>query len=213
MSMHLASLLSFLLTMTGVNLMHAQVKDGFTLVKREGSVSIYEKWVNYPGANPPVKSREMKAEFYYHNSIYAGLRLLRNESMITKWQGHVSEFKIYPQRDTATWHEYSYHDIPWPVSDQDHFMEYKISVHRPGMLVVSFRSKVNNTLAPLRKGASRMILNGTWTLEEIAPGKVKATYLVLSKPADIPRIFTDPVVRNNIVTTMQQFISILEKKV
>jgi hypothetical protein len=210
--MTFASLLSVLVTMTGANLLHAQEKDGFTLVKREGVVSIYEKWVNYPGANPPVKSREMKAEFYYHNSIYAGLDLLRNEGMITKWQSHVSEYKIYTQRDTATWHEYSYHDVPWPVSDQDHFMEYKIATNRPGMMVISFRSKVSNTLAPLRKGASRMILNGTWTLEEAGPGKVKATYKVLSKPADIPRIFTDPVVRNNIVTTMQQFISILEKK-
>lgn len=192
---------------------HGQDKDkeGFSLVKREGIISIYERWFIKPGSNPPVKARELKGEFTYRNTIYAGLHLLKDQSMGMKWQSHLSEYKIYPHSDTTTWFEYSYHDIPWPVSDQDHFMEFKLSVRRPGTLVISFKSKVNKTLAPERKGAMRMQLVGSWTLEQVTPTKVKVTYKIISKPLDIPKVFTDPIVRNNIITTFQEFIALLEK--
>ena len=180
------------------------------LVKKEGSISIYERWLTYPASDPPVPAREVKGEFYYNSSAYHGLRLLQNERLIKRWQDHVSEFKIYPQRDTSTWLEYSYHDIPWPVSDQDHFMEYKISSHKEGQYFISFKSKVNNTLAPVRKGVTRMQLSGSWTFQQISPDRVKATYRIFSMPIGIPRVFTDPIIRSNIMTTIEEYIALLE---
>lgn len=187
-----------------------QDKEGFLLVKREGSIAIYERWLTYPASNPPVPAREVKGEFFFNSSAYHGLRLLRNEGLIKQWQDHVSEFKIYPQRDTSTWLEYSYHDIPWPVSDQDHFMEYKISTRKDGTFFISFNSKVNSMLAPIRKGVTRMQLSGSWTFQQIAPNQVKATYRIFSMPIGIPRIFTDPIIRSNIMTTIEEYIGLLE---
>ncbi len=190
----------------------AQDKDGFVLVKKEGSIAIYERWLTFPSSNPPVKSREVKGEFFFNNSIYAGLRLLKNEKKIREWQSHVSEYKLYPLRDTATWMEYSYHDIPWPVSDQDHFMEYKVTSPNKGKILnISFQSKVNEKLAPVRKGVTRMQLSGSWTIEQVDPTKAKVTYRILSKPIGIPKIFTDPIIRSNIMTTIEQYIALLEK--
>ncbi len=188
----------------------AQDKEGFMLVKKEGSISIFERWLTYPSSNPPVPAREVKGEFFYNSSAYNGLRLLQNEGLIKRWQDHVSEFKVYPQRDTSTWLEYSYHDIPWPVSDQDHFMEYKISTHKEGMFFISFNSKVNDTLAPVRKGVTRMQLSGSWTFQQISPDRVKATYRIFSMPIGIPRVFTDPIIRSNIMTTIEEYIALLE---
>jgi hypothetical protein len=188
----------------------AQDNEGFMLVKKEGSISIYERWLTFPASNPPIPAREVKGEFFYNSSAYNGFRLLQNESKIKAWQNHVSEFKIYPQRDTTTWLEYSYHDIPWPVSDQDHFMEYRVVSSSHRNLVISFASKVNDTLAPVRKGVTRMELSGSWTFQQVGPGRVKATYRIFSKPIGIPRVFTDPIIRSNIMTTIGEYIALLE---
>lgn len=188
----------------------SQDKEEFVLVKKEGAVSLYERWMTFPSSDPPVKSREVKGVFYYNNTVAQGLRLLRDEKRARFWKSNVSEFKVYPSRDSSVWHEYSYHDIPWPVNDQDHFMEYKVTGHQ-NKLLISFESKVNKLLAPEREGANRIYLRGSWTMEQIGPGRVKVTYKVLSKPVGIPRAFADPFIRNNFMTTFQDFIALLEK--
>lgn len=190
----------------------AQDKEGFLLVKKEGPIAIYERWLTYPASNPPISAREVKGEFFYNSSVYSSLQLLQNESLIKRWQDHVSEYKIYPQRDTSTWFEYSYHDIPWPVSDQDHFMEYKVSSDKAGHFHISFNSKVDDRLAPVRKGVTRMELSGSWTFQQVSPDRVKATYRIFSKPIGIPRVFTDPIIRSNIMTTIEEYIALLEGK-
>jgi hypothetical protein len=181
----------------------------FHLVKRSGDISLYERWMDIPGEEGK-QGREVKSVFYYRNSIHAGLTLLKDQSKAMKWQDHVSEFKLFPQRDTTIWYEYSYHDIPWPVSDQDHFMEYRISSSAPQTMLISFKSKVNDTLAPERKGVTRIVLTGSWLLEQIDTNRVKVTYRVFSMPLDIPRLVTDPIVRTNLVSTVEDFIALVE---
>lgn len=207
------SILFICIYAAGAFQLYGQDKDGFVLVKKEGSIAIYERWLTFPASNPPVKAREVKGEFFFNNTIYAGLQLLKDEKKIKSWQSHVSEYKIYALRDTTTWMEYSYHDIPWPVSDQDHFMEYKVTSPPFGQVLnISFRSRDNEKLAPMRKGVTRMQLAGSWNMEQISPGKVKVTYRILSKPIGIPKVFTDPIIRSNIMTTIEQYIALLESK-
>jgi hypothetical protein len=205
--------ISFLVGMLcAVAPLSAQDKEGFVLVRKEGTVALYERWFTVPSSKSTTKVREVKCEFYYHNTAAAGLRLLRDESRAKKWQSYVKEFKVYPLLDTTSWFEYTYHDIPWPVSDQDHFMEYKLSMPGPGQLYrVSFKSKVNDTLAPKREGVTRMQLVGSWTIEQVGPSKVKVIYKIQSRPMGIPKVFTDPIIRSNIITTFQEFIAMLEE--
>jgi len=184
--------------------------DDFLLVKRSGEITLYERWIDIPGEDEK-RAREVKGVFFYNGSIHAGLRLLQDQAKAMKWQDHVSEFKLYPQRDTTHWYEYSYHDIPWPVSDQDHFMEYRISSCDPGKMVISFKSKVNDKLAPERKGVTRIILTGSWLLEQVEKSRVKVTYRIFSMPLDIPRMLTDPIIRTNMVSTMEDFVALVEQ--
>jgi hypothetical protein len=190
----------------------AQDKEGFELIKEEDNIHIYERWINFPKSNPVVKAREVKSEFFVNNTIYAALHLIKNESKIQDWQSHVSEFKVYPQIDTTTWFEYSYHDIPWPVSDQDHYLIYKLNVIEPGkILLIAFESRTNAKVAPIREDVARMGLAGSWKLERISNRKTKVTYRIISMPSSIPKFFTDPVIRRNMMSTIKSYIGLLEE--
>jgi hypothetical protein len=199
------------ISLTVINSTSSQDKEGFVLVKKDGAISIFERWITFPKSEPPIEAREVKGEFFYNNNMFAGLNLLQDEKKIQVWQKHVSEFKVYPKTDSTTWLEYSYHDIPWPVSDQDHLLQYKIDEIIPGKSVyLTFESKENPSLAPVRKGVTRMILSGSWKFEQIGPYKTKATYRILSRPIGIPKWLTDPIIRSNIMTTIEEYVALLE---
>jgi hypothetical protein len=205
----------FIIVILSLNIARAQSKtDGFELVKEDKDISIYERWTIFPKSNPPVKAREVKGVFSAASTVEDAIRLIQDEKKISEWQTHVTEFKVYLQTDTTWWEEYSYHDIPWPVSDQDHFLIYRIDpTSSPDRVLLTFETKTNHVLAPVREDVSRMTLAGSWLIEKI-PGKkkIKVTYSILSMPSHIPRIFTDPVIRNNMMSTIRHYIDILEKK-
>lgn len=189
-----------------------QTDEGFVLVREADSIFIYERWIKFPDTNPPQDAREVKGEFTATATFQEVIKLLKDPKWVMKSQRHVSEFKVYPLPVDTAWLEYSYHDIPWPVSDQDHFLIYKILRSTDQELFLSFESIQNDKLAPVRSGVDRMNLLGSWRLQKIDGEKIKATYRIISQPSNIPRIFTDPIIRRNIVTTIQSIIEILENE-
>jgi hypothetical protein len=201
----------FLNTLTVCSQDYENVK--FDLVKEEAPIYIYERWITFPGKVPAVKAREVKCEFLVNTSMYKVLSILKDESSIKIWQKHVSDFKVYPQPDTTFWLEYSYHDIPWPVSDQDHFLRYDLAEkNREKEIFVTFQSVVDPKLAPEENSVTRMELAGSWKMEQLSPQQVKVTYRILSMPSSIPRIFTDPVIRSNMMSTVKALTRLAEEK-
>lgn len=186
--------------------------DGFELVRDEDGIVVYERWVTFPSSDPPVVAREVKSEFYVRSSLREAVALLRDENAINEWQKHVSEFKVFPHSDSI-WFEYSYHDIPWPVSDQDHLLEYTIEdpVEKDGTFI-TFRTIESDKLAPVRKNVSRMTLSGSWYFQRSRDGRIKVTYRILSMPGPLPRLITDPVIRSNLMSTVRNFIDLLEER-
>jgi len=185
--------------------------DDFEIVRNEDNILVYERWVTFPKSDPPITAREVKSEFYVKADVRDALSLIRDKAKINDWQKHVSEFEVYPHSDSV-WHEYSYHDIPWPVSDQDHFLEYTIEdpVEDDGIFI-TFETVENSQLAPVRKGVVRMTLAGSWYFQETDGEKIKVTYRILSMPGKLPRFITDPVIRNNLMSNVRAYIDILEK--
>ncbi len=195
---------AFLISIISVGLAQSQDTEKFVLVKQDSPIFVHERWITFPGKVPAVKAREVKGEFLINASMYTILSLLKDESKIKIRQKHVTEFKVYPQPDTTYWLEYSYHDIPWPVSDQDHFLQYDLQERVADKeLFITFQSVVNPKLGPVKDGVTRMELAGSWTLEQITPNQVKVTYRILSMPSHIPRMFTDPVIRSNLMSTIK----------
>ncbi len=202
------------LVLGSVSVVFSQHAEGemFELVREDPPIHIYERWITFPGKVPAVKAREVKSEFLINTTMHEMLAILQNETKIKVWQKHVSEFKVYPQQDTSYWKEYSYHDIPWPVSDQDHFLRYDIEEVSARHIFLTFRSIIDPKTAPVRKSVSRMELAGSWRFEQISPTHVKVTYRILSMPSSIPRIFTDPVIRNNLMSTVKALTNLAEGK-
>lgn len=184
--------------------------EGFELVRHNDNIYIYERWVKFPGSQPPVDSREVKGVFFAKSTLDEALALVKNDAKIKEWQSHVSKFKVYPVNDTA-WYEYSYHDIPWPVSDQDHFLIYNVRARSQDSLFVTFESIENKKLAPIDEDADRMKLTGSWLFVKQGE-KVKIAYSINSWPSNIPKIFTDPVIRGNMMSTIKSYIKLLEGK-
>ncbi|MEQ9413156.1 MAG: hypothetical protein RIF39_04965 [Cyclobacteriaceae bacterium] len=188
----------------------AQNDDEFSLVREEDSIYIYERWIIFPDSDPPQNAREVKGEFLINTSIHKAFKLLKDENKIMDWQKHVTEFKVYPMPTDTAWREYSYHDIPWPVSDQDHFLIYCIEIKEKDKMFITFKSTYDEVVSPERHGVTRMNLLGSWTFQKISDSKIKATYRIISQPSSIPRIFTDPVIRRNLMSTIKSYIEILE---
>lgn len=194
--------------------LRAQVSEieKFELVKEDSPVFVYERWITFPGKIPEVKAREVKGEFLINGSIYKILAILKDESKIKNWQKHVSDFDIHLQPDTTFWMEYSYHDLPWPVSDQDHFIGYTLIEKYPRKeLLINFESISNSKLAPEKNGVTRLELSGSWKLEQISPQQAKITYRILSMPGTIPRIFTDPIIRSNLMSNIKALTKLAEE--
>lgn len=206
------SLFVFFLTFIGPIQAQDSEDEKFDLVKEDSPIFIYERWITFPGKVPAVKAREVKCEFLVNTSMFKILSILKDESRIKIWQKHVSDFNVHPQPDTSFWFEYSYHDIPWPVSDQDHFLRYDLVEKIPGQeLFIAFQSVVNAKLAPIENGVTRMELAGSWRVEQVAPQQIKVTYRILSMPSSIPRMFTDPVIRSNMMSTVKALTALAEE--
>lgn len=203
------SVLGFAFAVTGT-WAQTGTHDGFELVRNEDGILVHERWITFPGSAPPVTAREVKSEFYIKSSLKEAVALLQDEAAINGWQKHVTEFKVFPHSDSS-WFEYSYHDIPWPVSDQDHLLEYTIEdpVEDDGIFI-TFKTIRSEKLAPVRKNVSRMTLSGSWYFQELSGGRIKVTYRILSMPGPLPRFITDPVIRSNLLSTVRSYIDLLE---
>lgn len=190
-----------------------QDAEGFVLVKSEPPIELLERWVEFPNKKPGATSRELKTEFTVNSSIQKVLKSIKDESLVKEWQTHTTDYKIYHKTDTTVWEEYSRHNIPWPLNDQDTFLEYKLREITPGSeYFISFKSKVDKTV-PVYENINRVELVGSWRFTLIEPGVVKVIYRVQSAPGstNVPRMIVDPVIRNNIVASIRSLTEIVEK--
>jgi hypothetical protein len=190
-----------------------QDDEGFVLVKSDPPIQIHERWVEFPNKKPAVTSRELKSEFIVNAPVHKVISIIRDEKQVRLWQSHILNYKIYPKADSTSWDEYSCHDVPWPLSDQDSYMEYKLKEVKAGEeYQIVFKSKVDKKIAPIKDNVNRIELHGSWKLIVTAPGVVKITYRIQSAPAtNVPRMIVDPVIRNNLVAMARSLTEIVEK--
>jgi hypothetical protein len=190
-----------------------QDDEGFVLVKSDPPFEVHERWVEFPNKKPAVTSRELKSEFTVRAPIYKIINLIKDEKQVRLWQSHLLNYKIYPTSDSTSWDEYSCHDVPWPLADQDSYMEYKLKEVKAGEeYQIIFKSKVDKKIAPVRENVNRIELYGSWKFVAVSTSVVKVTYRIQSVPAtSVPRMIVDPVIRNNLVATVKSLTEIVEK--
>ncbi|HVI44918.1 MAG TPA: START domain-containing protein [Chitinophaga sp.] len=207
----LQSLLLILSIITGPkSAMGAQNTEGFRLVKQDGAISLYERWIAAAGGE---KVREIKAVFMVHTTPTAVADLLRNQARGTQWNINASTYRIIPLPDHNHWITYIQYDIPWPVDDQDCCLSYHFEERQgnAGASVIAFESTTHSQF-PVSSKITRITgTRGKWVLEEQQNGNVGITYLVTTdRNRKIPRWVSDPIIHDNLFKTMRKFKNILE---
>ena len=182
-------------------------EDNFKLVKVDGAVSLYERWLE---VEPGREAREMKAEFTAPGAPDEAVALLRNEVKAMEWMRRVGACRIMADGSAQSWLSYVRYDIPWPVSDQDCLLRYELK-KTGNQIHIPFRSAIDDKIPPKSKVKRMKGITGSWLLEPQAGNKTYVTYTIMTteKPT-LPRWITDPLVQGNLLDTMNAFRSQLK---
>ena len=179
---------------------------GYILVKKTKGIELYEKWIDL---SSELKAREVKVVYTIHATMESAAALLDNEAKAIQWNKGSRLYKIIPIDDNS-WISYIQYDLPWPFDNQDCVLQYTAYYLAYNNIVVDFRS-VDHEIFPSLKNVSRLDkVKGRWTFKE-TPNGTRVEYLITTTPSTtLPRWVTDPIVRNNLIDTMNEFRNILE---
>ena len=180
--------------------------SGYQLVKKAKGIELYEKWYEI-ASNKLV--REVKVAYSINSSIQAAAALIENEMKATQWNKGSNQYRIIPKDDTS-WFSYIQYDLPWPVDNQDCVLYYNVSLATPNQIIIDFKS-VEHEIFPASANITRILdVRGKWIFNA-TPNGTRVDYSITTMPSPtLPRWVTDPIVRSNLIDTMDEFRKILE---
>jgi hypothetical protein len=158
----------------------AEVVDGWTVVNRDGDLTIYSR----PREGSPVL--EMKGVGFMDAEPIVIKRVIDDTSEYPKFMPYVVETKTLSDKVTDKGEvRVGYQRLSPPfVGDRDYTVRvYCESKPCPtGGLIYRNRWEVANDLGPAeKKGVTRVkVTEGSWLLEPVAGGKTRATYSIYS---------------------------------
>ena len=177
----------------------------FVLVKKNNGISLYERWYSI---NASQQAREIKATFTIKTDPYTAVALIKDESRGKQWNKNTQSYKVLSQNDHI-WFGYIQYDLPWPVSNQDCVLRYNQN-HSGNVLHVEFEN-TDHPSFPVRKKIQRIPeINGRWIFTKTNDGVAVEYYISTTPSNTLPTWLTDPIIRNNLIETLQVFRSILE---
>ena len=117
-------------------------------------------------------------------------------------------YKIISKNKTE-WISYIQYDLPWPMENQDCVLQYSASSEE-NKHIINFRS-IDHEIFPTSKNVTRIEdINGQWIFRPTATGTVVEYSITTTPSPTLPRWVTDPLVRSNLIDTMDEFRNILE---
>jgi len=183
----------------------------FKIVKKQGDIVLYERWIT---GSTGESVRELKAEFSVKSNTENVIALLKNQKEGTKWNMNTSVYKIVNTLNEDVWINYIKYDMPAMMDDQECCLLYQVASFsgEQNMLKVSFESTVS-PLFPVNPDVKRITgVRGEWILRPQSNKSLKVTYLITSdKSSNIPRFVSDPIIRGNLLKTIESFRDLLEK--
>ena len=177
----------------------------FALVKTSSGINIYERW--YP-ITAGQQAREIKAVFSVESDPAAALALIRDESRGREWNSRTKCYRVVPA-GVDRWICHIEYDFPWPLNNQDCVLQYteKYSADR---LEICFRG-IEHPFFPVQNRVQRIPdIRGRWVLTKALQGTT-VEYFITTKPSEtLPAWLTDPVIRGNLLETLDSFREILQ---
>ncbi|NML22552.1 hypothetical protein HHL16_16845 [Pseudoflavitalea sp. G-6-1-2] len=184
----------------------------YKLVKKDEVISLYERWIP-DGQGEQV--REIKAVFTVRADVDAVISLLTDQTKGKEWNINARKYNVLHAGSRTSWITYTRYSIPWPVGDQDCCLSYSVQKDLSKSLTgsIHFESVVNNQF-PVTEDVTRITgTKGKWQLEDAGNGQMRVSYFVsTNRSKKVPRWISDPIVRNNLFTTMSSFRTLLEKQ-
>ena len=179
--------------------------SGYQLVKKAKGIELYERWYNITVDH---LAREVKVIYNINASIESAEALITNENKATQWNKASCMYKIIPKNNNE-WVSYIQYDLPWPMDNQDCVLQYSVSSEEDTR-IINFKS-IQHEIFPSSKNVTRIEdINGKWIFRATATGTVVEYSITTTPSPTLPRWVTDPLVRNNLIDTMDEFRTILE---
>jgi hypothetical protein len=117
-------------------------------------------------------------------------------------------YKIISKNENE-WVTYIQYDLPWPMDHQDCVLQ-NIASNEDEKYIINFES-IAHEIFPTSKNVIRIEdIKGKWMFKQTATGMVVEYSIATTPSPTLPRWITDPLVRNNLIDTMDEFRNILE---
>jgi len=205
----LLSFVSMILFLCSGTLAQTAYASDYKFIKKTGATSLYERWIKGLRGE---EVRELKAVLIVEASVDKIEQLLKNPAAGTSWNTRASQYRIAATPQPHQWVNYIRYDMPAIMDDQDCCLLFTKKILADQVTELSFRSTLADVF-PKTNGVKRITgVKGKWRLEPLSKEKTKITYTITSdKSGQIPRIISDPIIRDNLFSTMANFKSLVEK--
>ncbi|WP_018626389.1 hypothetical protein [Niabella aurantiaca] len=194
------------------SLLSATPSGDFKMVKTSNGIALYERWVMHNGN----KVRELKVSFEVAGAgLTDVVTLLKDAAKGSRWNVKSSAYKIARTRDEHVWLNYIRYALPWPMEDQDCSLKYfYYAPQAPARSNTIYFESVRHQAYPRLKNVTRLEgTSGKWVIDQLAHNQSRITYQILTnKSVTVPRWVSDPIVYDNILTTMSRFKSLLQQQ-
>lgn len=189
---------------------HAKSQNtDFVLIKKDKNISIYEKWIKVDNIR---SARQLKVEFMVNASIEKIVSIIKDDKNTTHWMKSTKTYYILKKLDQNNWYLYVQFSVPWPLNNQDCIIKYELLPSSSDK-----RTEIRLTGLPYYlkeyKNVKRISdLEGAWILSNQGIKSTRVEYYIFSKQKPMfPRWLTDPIMQNNMISTMNAFREIVNK--
>lgn len=201
--MHLATYFLILFANLSLPQVTAEIKD-YSHVSSSDGIDMYERWIE-TGNGESV--REMMVTMQSKSRIGALVKALGNEVLFKTWHKGLAQCIISDHRGSA-WKVYLQYSTPWPMSNQECMVQYRVARHTDEHLHIDFYS-LDKAALPGTNRVDRILgVQGSWAATLGPSGEIHIVYRILSqKSTSVPTWVSDPFVRKN---TTQSFKALIE---
>lgn len=180
---------------------HAETEPWEVVREKEGVVLKYRDITFEDGSS----TRQVLAEFELSAPLDTILHYLKDPGLVAQWNDGFDSCKIVDDYGNR-WVSYCIYDIPFPLSQQDVFSDYRIERSQHQTVLKSY---ARPDYQPEVDGYEREQCNfGEWTLKQSGHNRFKVSFGVITlSSSNVPDFIKDPIIQR---TLLKSFISLRE---
>ncbi|MCC5927916.1 MAG: hypothetical protein JJU28_01605 [Cyclobacteriaceae bacterium] len=170
----------------------------WTLKKSKEGIDIHYRWVG----TGQDRVRQLRTSMRLDCEVDDVVEMIRNDSASLRWVNRMVQFKNFDESENGSWYTYSEIDIPWPFQNRDLITRNQLKKTEKGAVITLLSAPDK---LPDVEGLVRIeTFSGEWIIDKTSVGKTQIDYLVMTEgPPLLPAWFTDPIVENGLIKTMQ----------